>query len=93
MKGYRKREALRAAKRQKASAEKHADRAEQVLNICDAYESAYFAWSGFPVRLKYVNGYYYIGGVPTRESEVISKTNKILAAIHEEELGECDEGT
>lgn len=90
---YRKRKALRDANRQKASAEQKTVRASSINHICEMYEHAYFTWTGQSVNVRYAKGWYYVGGIPMHERQVIDKTNRILAAIHEEELGECNEGT
>lgn len=89
---FEKRQALRAEKRRERSACEKASRLAQVNHICEMYENAYFMWAGQHVHVRYVNGWYYVGGNPMHEQQIMEKVNRMLAAVHSEEIQLDDVG-
>jgi len=83
---YLRREMLRKEKRQNAAKKKRVENGERIHHICEMYEQAYYMWASRHIHVRYLRGWYYVRGVAMHEREIIAETNKILAALHQEEL-------
>lgn len=86
--GFFQRLTVRKDKQKLRNAKLQEDKRIAANHICDMYEHAYHAWTGQGIKVRYVNGRYYIPYMQSgiSESDIVKKTNRMLALVHEYEL-------
>jgi hypothetical protein len=89
---YLRRSILNKSVRQKYNQSLREENTIRIDYLCRKWEDAYYLWAGEHIALRYRKGHYYFRGKPMHEREVISATNRMMAAIHEQDMnvGESD---